>query len=159
MLCSKPNGEAARKTVIANPRIAAPLLPSAIERAFTRGNLAKLDFPDTFVDIELHGAFIAHLQQQYLAFFLALDVDALHDVENGHRLLGERGQYFLLIGCHFNSLVASFIALLLLANDGTLEGWNGARAHIGPSAYIGAASTPGPASRQLVLRQARHCQC
>jgi hypothetical protein len=45
--------------------------------------LPNSDVPDTFMNIELHRALISHFQKQRLALVLALDVDALHDVESG----------------------------------------------------------------------------
>jgi hypothetical protein len=45
--------------------------------------LPNSDVPDTFMNIELHRALISHFQKQRLALVLALDIDALHDVESG----------------------------------------------------------------------------
>jgi hypothetical protein len=44
------------------------------------------------VNIELHRAFVSHLQQEGLAGFLVRDIGALHDLVNFERLLPERNQ-------------------------------------------------------------------
>jgi len=50
------------------------------------------DEPSPFVDIELHQAFVSHLQQQGLASFLIHDIGAFHDFVDFERLLAERAQ-------------------------------------------------------------------
>jgi hypothetical protein len=50
------------------------------------------DEPSTFVDIELHQAFVAHFQQEGLACFLIHHIGAFHDFVDLERLLAERAQ-------------------------------------------------------------------
>jgi hypothetical protein len=54
-----------------------------------------------FVDVELHGAFVPHLQQERLARFLIWDIRALHDLEHLLRLLAQRTQDFIPLIEHF----------------------------------------------------------
>ena len=59
------------------------VLDGPLRQAHGAIGLPNSDVPDTFMNIELHRALISHFQQQRLALVLALDVDALHDVESG----------------------------------------------------------------------------
>jgi hypothetical protein len=56
------------------------------------------------VNIELHQAFVSHLQQERLASFLINDIGALHDFVDFERLFAERGQDILSIIQHDYSL-------------------------------------------------------
>jgi hypothetical protein len=66
--------------------------------------------PNTLVDIELHFAVVAHLQQQGLTIVLILDIDAFHHVEDLQRLFAKRFDYFLAVGWHMN-LISNFDTL------------------------------------------------
>ena len=59
------------------------VLDGPLRQAHGAIGLPNSDVPDTFMNIELHRALISHFQKQRLALVLALDVDALHDVESG----------------------------------------------------------------------------
>jgi hypothetical protein len=50
------------------------------------------DEPAPIVDVELHQAFVAHLQQERLASLLIHDIGAFHDFVDLERLLAERSQ-------------------------------------------------------------------
>jgi hypothetical protein len=50
------------------------------------------DEPSSFVDIELHQAFVSHFQQERLASFFIHDIGAFHDLVHFERLLAERSQ-------------------------------------------------------------------
>src|SRR4051794_3166056 len=70
------------------------------------------DEPLPFVNVELHGAFVSHFQQQRLASFLIGDIRALHHFEDFEWLFAKRGQDFFSIIQHFISSTdtnASFV--------------------------------------------------
>jgi hypothetical protein len=50
------------------------------------------DKPSPAVNIELHQAFVSHLQQKGLAGLLIHDIGAFHDLVHFERLLAERTQ-------------------------------------------------------------------
>jgi hypothetical protein len=50
------------------------------------------DEPSSFVDIELHQAFVSHFQQERLASFFIHDIGAFHDLVHFERLLAERSR-------------------------------------------------------------------
>ena len=52
----------------------------------------SFDEPSPFVDIELHQAFVSHLQQEGLASFLIHEIGAFHDLVDFEWLFAERAQ-------------------------------------------------------------------
>jgi hypothetical protein len=75
--------------------------------------------PLTFVNVELHGAFIPHFQQQRLASFLTWDIRTLHYLKDLMRLFAQCTQDFIPISEHFIPLQLlryfSFINVVHLA--------------------------------------------
>src|ERR1700733_8918229 len=88
--------------------------PVSGRHQLTRSGASSRRAPMSLVNIELHRAFVAHLQQERLAVVLMLDVDALHDFEGFQRLFAQRNQNLFSIS-HESSLGAPCSSL----GDGT----------------------------------------
>jgi hypothetical protein len=78
---------------------------------------SSADVPLALVNVELHRAFVAHLQQQRLAGFLIGQIGALHDFKYLERLFAQRRQDFFAIVEHVISLADAG-----LCSAGTDEG-------------------------------------
>jgi hypothetical protein len=61
---------------------------------------SSADVPLALVNVEFHGAFVAHFQQQRLAGFLIGQIGALHDFKDLERLFAQGSQYFFAIVEH-----------------------------------------------------------
>jgi hypothetical protein len=80
----------------ANPSSLSVFLSRSESSAINDGRspqfLESSDEPSPFVDIELHQALVAHLQQEGLASFFVHDVGAFHDFIDFEWLFAERDQ-------------------------------------------------------------------